>query len=325
MAGFVCPLCGKDSICRKDLSGENGYYLYYCDTYHAKFFLADDIINMRSDKETQEKLLDLVVEQLVHNPYRKTDSTNYYWHFFYQPGYQVQDKEFCYINLADRIDNYPSNTMKKVHRGLINLSFFYPYYGDMVEITKENSKLVFERSGNNTQGMYGIIDFYEELGFLNKISISSKKYTITARGWEKIDELRKDEQVLRQAFIAMQFGETTKFIREAFRKAIRESGYTERFIDEKEHNNQIVPEILYEIRRSKFIVVDITFPNYGAYYEAGYGQALGKEVIICCRKEEFDSLEKKPHFDIAQKSMIVWKDTDDLVTRLKKRIEATVS
>ena len=32
----------------------------------------------------------------------------------------------------------------------------------------------------------------------------------------------------------------------------------------------------------------------------------------------------KPHFDIAQKSSIVWKDEVDLESRLYKRIEATV-
>ena len=101
------------------------------------------------------------------------------------------------------------------------------------------------------------------------------------------------------------------------------SGYIPRMIDEKEHNNQIVPEILFEISRSKFVVVDVTYPNYGAYYEAGYAEALGKEVIICCREDVFNS-NQKPHFDIAQKSSIVWKDEEDLENRLFRRIEATV-
>lgn len=124
----------------------------------------------------------------------------------------------------------------------------------------------------------------------------------------------------------MSFSEETDTIRKAFRQAIQESGYTARVIDEKEHNNQIVPEIFFEIERSKFVVVDVTYPNYGAYYEAGYAQALGKQVIICCRKSEFESKDrqKRPHFDISQKSMVVWQDESDLVTRLKKRIEATV-
>ena len=70
-------------------------------------------------------------------------------------------------------------------------------------------------------------------------------------------------------------------------------------------------------------MVDVTVPNYGAYYEAGYAEALGKEVIICCREDIFKS-DKKPHFDIAQKSLIIWEDEKDLENRLYKRIEATV-
>ena len=122
----------------------------------------------------------------------------------------------------------------------------------------------------------------------------------------------------------MAFMDETRSIREAFRTAIKDSGYAVSIIDEKEHNNQIVPEIFYEIERSKFVVVDVTFPNYGAYYEAGYAQALGKQVILCCRKTEFDSDNGRPHFDVAQKSMIVWKDEEELIERLKRRIKATV-
>lgn len=122
----------------------------------------------------------------------------------------------------------------------------------------------------------------------------------------------------------MKFGEKTVAIRESFKKAIHESGYTPRLIDEKEHNKQIVPEILFEIGRSKFMVVDVTVPCYGAYYEAGYAQALGKEVIICCSQEAFNNTETRPHFDIAQKSMIIWDTEDELVERLIRRIAATV-
>ena len=59
----------------------------------------------------------------------------------------------------------------------------------------------------------------------------------------------------------MQFGDKTETIRQAFKETISECRYVPRVIDEKEHNHQIVPEILYEISKSKFVVVDITFPN----------------------------------------------------------------
>lgn len=323
----ICPLCGKDSLCRPAAKGINGFKSYYCRTYQAEFLLGDEILNMDNDEETKEKLLDLVAEQLVQKPYCIVEGRKIEWAFLYKQDYVLPDNSPpFFINLADRITNYPNTVLEKVNRGLLNLSYYYPHYGDLIEIDRENQRLIFERNDNNSHGRYGLVDFYEELGYFKSVRmLSSKEYTMTALGWQKIEELKKDELTLKQGFIAMKFGDDTKFIREAFRKAIRESGYSERFIDEKEHNNQIVPEILFEIERSKFMVVDITFPNYGAYYEAGYGQALGKEVIICCRKEEFDSLEKKPHFDIAQKSMIVWTDTDDLVARLKRRIEATVT
>lgn len=50
----------------------------------------------------------------------------------------------------------------------------------------------------------------------------------------------------------------------------------------------------------------------------------GKEVIISCSKEAFDNPDQRPHFDILQKSLVVWEDEDDLKEKLQKRIKATV-
>ncbi len=322
-----CPLCGGQNTCEKRSGERNGFIPFSCRTYHAQYSLGDDIVNLRDEDETKERLLDLAVEELVHRPVCIMNGCQNEWHFCYKPNEKEPEKyPAFYLNLADRLNNYPENMMDKVHRGLQNLSFIYPNYGDIIDIEKGLDRAIFNTNSNNSTGRYSIVDFYVELGYLECVRISAKLYRITAAGWKKVDHLRKEDQTLKQAFIAMQFGEVTQSIREAFRKAIRESGYQEKIIDEKEHNNQIVPEILFEIGRSKFLVVDVTYPNYGAYYEAGYGQALGKEVIICCRSDSFHSDEKgkRPHFDIAQKSMIVWDNEDDLVERLKKRIAATV-
>ncbi|MBR1675711.1 MAG: hypothetical protein IJ706_00155 [Clostridia bacterium] len=97
------------------------------------------------------------------------------------------------------------------------------------------------------------------------------------------------------------------------------------------------------------MILDITEPNFGAYYEAGYASGLGKEVIVCCKKEIFDKknficphLEKikeedketlskedckyyskalRPHFDIAQKQTLVWEDEGDLTKKLTEWIK----
>lgn len=54
---------------------------------------------------------------------------------------------------------------------------------------------------------------------------------------------------------------------------------------DKEHNNQIVPEIFYEIDHSQFLVVDIIYPNNDAYFEAGY--AVSADDILPLRGNEW--------------------------------------
>ena len=131
----------------------------------------------------------------------------------------------------------------------------------------------------------------------------------------------------------MAFNENTKNTREAIRKGIQHAEYDATLIDEIIHNKQIVPEMLRLIRESRLLVMDITEPNYGAYYEAGYAQGLGKEVIITCSDKVFSKTyeseeEKKmmkyikPHFDIAQKQILVWHDVEDLTKKLSEWIKA---
>lgn len=92
-------------------------------------------------------------------------------------------------------------------------------------------------------------------------------------------------------------------------------------MDEIEHNHQIVPEMLYQIREARFIVADFTNHNNGAYYEAGYALGLGKEVIHVCNKARFG---EDGHFDIKQINTVLWEEPDDLRTKLSARIKATI-
>lgn len=320
MSNFECPLCGQEKC--TELTSTLGFIGFHCEHYGVDFSLADDMLDLK-DTLLQQKLLNLVTEHLLHHKFCFVKGINYKWHFFYEPNYPRSDDDSpCYVNLADSINNYPDTVLDVANRSLMNLSIRFPHYGDLICLSYADNRTVFEHTVNNHQSC-GTLEILTDLGYLKKPH-ENQTYTITAEGWKKIDELRKKNYSLKQAFVAMQFGDATKSIREAFRKAITESGYSVKIIDEKEHNNQIVPEIFFEIEQSLFVVVDVSYPNYGAYYEAGYAQALGKEVIVCCSQQNFDDASTRPHFDIAQKSMIIWKNEEELVSRLKKRIEATV-
>ena len=92
-------------------------------------------------------------------------------------------------------------------------------------------------------------------------------------------------------------------------------------MDEIEHNHQIVPEMLYEIRESRFVIAELTGHNNGAYFEAGYALGFGKEVIQVCNKEKFG---EDGHFDVKQINTVLWENQDDLSARLDARIKATI-
>ena len=63
-----------------------------------------------------------------------------------------------------------------------------------------------------------------------------------------------------------------------------------------------------QIRDSAFVIADLTHDNYGAYWEAGYAEGLGKPVIYICEKTKFD--EKKTHFDTNHCTTILWSEDD---------------
>lgn len=137
-------------------------------------------------------------------------------------------------------------------------------------------------------------------------------------GYERIDELQKYSAHGRNVLVAMQFGDETKALREAIRLGIDNSGYNPKFIDEVQHNDFITPELLKYIRDSKFVVVDLSHKNNGAYFEEGYAMGLGKPVIQLCKEGV------KLHFDIAQKNTIIWSTEDEIPERLSNRIKATI-
>lgn len=119
-------------------------------------------------------------------------------------------------------------------------------------------------------------------------------------------------------FIAMSFGDTLLKARKSIANVVRDFGYEPMFIDAKEHNNQIVPEIFSEIEKAEFVISDLTEQKRGVYLEAGYAMALKKQVILSCEKEDF----KNNHFDVSQINTIVWSDENDLENRLRERIKA---
>ena len=89
--------------------------------------------------------------------------------------------------------------------------------------------------------------------------------------------------------------------------------------------DKIDDEIFAEIRRSRFLVADMTQGNDGArggvYFEAGFAQGSGSfQYLYACRKDRIKHLA----FDTRQFYHIVWDTPDELRKQLATRIRARV-
>jgi len=155
----------------------------------------------------------------------------------------------------------------------------------------------------------------------NPPDVLSFAITILPEGYKIIYDMQKNNTNSKDVFIAMAFAPEYDYIRDSIIQAIKATGYTEKIMSDYQTNNWIMPEIFHLIRQSRFVIVDLTSHNLGAYYESGFAEGIGKEVIHICNKTEF---EKESHFDVKQKATVLWNNADELRERLIERIEATI-
>ena len=76
----------------------------------------------------------------------------------------------------------------------------------------------------------------------------------------------------KKVFVAMCFADELNKARRKIEMAVKNCGYEPVFIDEKEHNHQIVSEIYKEIEDAVFVIADLSKQRGGVYYEAGKGR-----------------------------------------------------
>jgi len=79
-------------------------------------------------------------------------------------------------------------------------------------------------------------------------------------------------------------------------------------------------KIISGIKDSRFVVADFTRQNNGVYFEAGYAQGFGLNVIRCVREDDFEKL----HFDKNHYNFIRWKTPEDLEDQLYNFICAII-
>jgi hypothetical protein len=108
------------------------------------------------------------------------------------------------------------------------------------------------------------------------------------------------------------------------RVAVARTGFELRVLTDLQGAGLIDDQMRVAPRTARFIIADLTHRNNGAYWEAGFGEGLGKPVIYTCRKDEWDL--RQSHFDTNHLVTVIWTPDDlaDAANRLANTIRATL-
>ena len=111
---------------------------------------------------------------------------------------------------------------------------------------------------------------------------------------------------------------------QAIKLAVEAAGYQAKRVDDTDHHidkeKTINDSILALAKKANFVVCDYTANMRGVYFEHGYAWGMGKKVIMTVKESEMADL----HFDVSHYPFIVWKDYEDLKTRLQAKIESWI-
>lgn len=271
----------------------------------------------------------------------------------------LADKKLTSFYLKSIVSQFRHlDPIEKMDHALIRLDKSSNYVGDKINVNAEDDYPLYycKRSTEVIE----ILKLLFDEGFTLAPDPGNPHIypSITAKGYQRLREIKKPNLASRLCFVAMWFAHE---MNDVFDKAIKpaiefvEPGeanprYQAVKIDNVEHVNDINDEIIAQIRRSRFMVCDLSGYSGGVYFEAGFAHGLGLEVIYTCRKdwtkEEslidssmnevstlFDSEGREiavkkegVHFDLAHRNRIEWEPDklENFKTKLTNRIKAVI-
>jgi len=218
--------------------------------------------------------------------------------------------------LAQITDRRPSS---KADLLLASLSKIYPIAGQEMrplDVFREYS-LACAHDGRE------LSFFFTALAERSHVSAGvSGKFSITQKGWERVEVLSNSPAISKFAFVAMRFSDDILPLwKSSFEPAILKAGFDPLLANNPPHNERIDARIITDIKRSRFVVADVTHQSPGVYFEAGYAIGLGRPVIWTCRT---GAAKTDMHFDTRQYNHILWSTPAELAEELYLRISATI-
>lgn len=199
-------------------------------------------------------------------------------------------------------------------------------FGDLVQFVPQTHTAVIGATGS--EGLVAAAKALLDRGLARGDIVSGGGFIgqLTLDGWQAIEQLKQGRSDSRKAFMAMAYGDPglDAVFAECFKPAVAATGFMLRRLDDAPPAGIIDDRLRVEIRTSRFLLVDLTDENRGAYWEAGFAEGVGRPVIYTCEDAYFS--KQGTHFDTNHHHTIRWKRNglEAAAAELKSTIRATL-
>lgn len=214
---------------------------------------------------------------------------------------------------------------KKIDFLLLDIKNRSTYYGEKIHYVYDidfplfylKNKLEFQMILQDLHDDGLIFKFSDQPVKRGEKSHSGIELKLNRKGLDFIKERNPSSN---QIFVAMKFNKKGKIklpeIYEKIKNKIEEkTGFSLSWMglgETKTHTNKICDEIVVQIRKSRFLIADITHENLNVMYEAGYAKGLGMDVLWACEDNTFSKMNSDGALpiDTRQYQYERWKKSD---------------
>ena len=153
----------------------------------------------------------------------------------------------------------------------------------------------------------------EEYETLNQLSSDIPSYA------KEVVDLTVRLVTPRSVFSIMSFKREFRDVFATYREVCGRFQFDAERTDESMSLERIIPRVEAGIRRSAFVIADVSEPSPNVFYEVGFARALHKDVIMTARKGT------QLPFDLGDAPTIFWEDQTDLRESLEKYLASLVA
>lgn len=234
------------------------------------------------------------------------------------------EAEFLTTNIKELKASYPvpnpEDLEARARKFLSRIRNRTEYFGQKTIITyRDDFPLAYAKNVDEFIALLGYLSQRKYIDWTSR-GDGTAIIALTANGWGVIGDLKKDKEILNQGFIAAWFDASMEASIKAAEEAVTESGFEAVCIKNKLFSDKVMDKALSEIRKSKFVIANLTGTRSSVFFEAGFAFGLNKDIIFVY--DEKGGLP--PEFYAKHYQCYAYKDEIELKDILKNAIAARI-